>query len=345
VICPAITTVHLQLSRLGFCIALCLSSIHAHNITWAGGGAAKDGEGADPRDDIRSVTQAGWMGYSISVGGWWHRGGAVELECRANATQHNATQRNATQHNTTQRNATQHTTTHPTTPHHTTPQPTRWVREELHRWVFDNIRSKWPQVLRRPVRLMDLFSGYHASRCALRCACAWLQQCGCNGVVATVVHCERTERIPDPDPLHSTSPTPHPLHPLHPPPPIPTPLPPPKQNIRSLVDAVSSHLGIRPDALAAESAGLKTGGGPPGKESLPAAAGAASAASAQHAQHAQQQKHGVRLAPRSVFDWGEADLHRLVAHFLSVRFPILLALNKVRLLSVLILFCLCSVLF
>jgi hypothetical protein len=29
--------------------------------------------------------------------------------------------------------------------------------------------------------------------------------------------------------------------------------------------------------------------------------------------------------------WGEWELHRLVAHFLAARFPILLALNKVRL--------------
>ncbi|GAX85197.1 hypothetical protein CEUSTIGMA_g12616.t1 [Chlamydomonas eustigma] len=39
-----------------------------------------------------------------------------------------------------------------------------WVREELHRWVFDNIRTKWPNVIRRPSHLPDLFSGYRASR-------------------------------------------------------------------------------------------------------------------------------------------------------------------------------------
>ena len=32
---------------------------------------------------------------------------------------------------------------------------------------------------------------------------------------------------------------------------------------------------------------------------------------------------------RLLSSWGEADLHRLVATFLAIRFPILLALNKV----------------
>jgi hypothetical protein len=30
--------------------------------------------------------------------------------------------------------------------------PLSWVRKELHCWVFDNVRAKWPQVLRRPNR-------------------------------------------------------------------------------------------------------------------------------------------------------------------------------------------------
>jgi len=36
------------------------------------------------------------------------------------------------------------------------------VRRELHCWVFDNVRAKWPTVVRRPSRLPGLFSGYHA---------------------------------------------------------------------------------------------------------------------------------------------------------------------------------------
>jgi hypothetical protein len=37
-----------------------------------------------------------------------------------------------------------------------------WVRRELHCWVYDNVRAKWPTVVRRPSRLPGLFSGYHA---------------------------------------------------------------------------------------------------------------------------------------------------------------------------------------
>ena len=36
------------------------------------------------------------------------------------------------------------------------------------------------------------------------------------------------------------------------------------------------------------------------------------------------------LTREAVLAWSELDLHRLVAHFLRLRFPILLALNKVR---------------
>ncbi|MEW5306220.1 MAG: hypothetical protein WDW36_008702 [Sanguina aurantia] len=39
-----------------------------------------------------------------------------------------------------------------------------WVREEIHRWVFNNIRSKWASVLHKPARLAGLFSGYHTAR-------------------------------------------------------------------------------------------------------------------------------------------------------------------------------------
>ncbi len=32
------------------------------------------------------------------------------------------------------------------------------------RWIFANVRSKWPVVLRKPSHLPELFSGYKASR-------------------------------------------------------------------------------------------------------------------------------------------------------------------------------------
>jgi hypothetical protein len=52
-----------------------------------------------------------------------------------------------------------------TQPHahtHTHAHTHSWVRRELHCWVFSNVRAKWPAVLRRPLRLPQLFSGYHA---------------------------------------------------------------------------------------------------------------------------------------------------------------------------------------
>ncbi|GFR42960.1 hypothetical protein Agub_g3958, partial [Astrephomene gubernaculifera] len=91
-----------------------------------------------------------------------------------------------------------------------------WVREELHRWVYDNVRSKWTFVLRKPSRLPELFSGYHASR--------------------------------------------------------------------ALVAEVLARVGVSVGSLVVEGASLA--------------------------------------------HWTEAHLHRLVAHFLQARFPILLALNK-----------------
>ena len=50
-----------------------------------------------------------------------------------------------------------------------------WVRDELHRWIFSNVRAKWRGVRRRPERLRELFSGYH---CAPTVADAALRKCG-----------------------------------------------------------------------------------------------------------------------------------------------------------------------
>ena len=91
----------------------------------------------------------------------------------------------------------------------------QWVREELHHWIFNNVRRKWHAVRRKPEKLHDMFTGYHCVR-------------------ATVD--EALSRMNVPDPRNVTR------------------------------DAVMA--------------------------------------------------------------WTESNLHRLVAHFLRVRFPILLALNK-----------------
>mmetsp|Transcript_47049 Transcript_47049/g.118516 ORF Transcript_47049/g.118516 Transcript_47049/m.118516 type:complete len:810 (-) Transcript_47049:68-2497(-) len=45
----------------------------------------------------------------------------------------------------------------------------RWVRQEIHQWVFCNVRRRWATCVRRPDRLPQLFSGYHASRPTVEC--------------------------------------------------------------------------------------------------------------------------------------------------------------------------------
>eukprot|EP00494_Astrolonche_serrata_P029798 UN30065 len=39
-----------------------------------------------------------------------------------------------------------------------------WVGEEIHRWIFDNVSSKWFSVLRKPEHLNELFTGYRATK-------------------------------------------------------------------------------------------------------------------------------------------------------------------------------------
>ncbi|KAG5176196.1 hypothetical protein JKP88DRAFT_265489 [Tribonema minus] len=40
----------------------------------------------------------------------------------------------------------------------------RWVREEIHLWIYGNVRRKWTTILKRPQRLAAMFSGYGAPR-------------------------------------------------------------------------------------------------------------------------------------------------------------------------------------
>ena len=39
-----------------------------------------------------------------------------------------------------------------------------WLRNELHRWIYGNVKAKWDGVRRRPDRLPSMFSGYHADK-------------------------------------------------------------------------------------------------------------------------------------------------------------------------------------
>lgn len=38
-----------------------------------------------------------------------------------------------------------------------------WVRAEVHGWIYDNLRAKWPIIQRIPVKLRTMFSGYRSS--------------------------------------------------------------------------------------------------------------------------------------------------------------------------------------
>jgi ribosome-binding ATPase len=41
----------------------------------------------------------------------------------------------------------------------------RWVRHEIHRWIYNNIKAKWPSVVRLGAdRLVELLSGYQMPR-------------------------------------------------------------------------------------------------------------------------------------------------------------------------------------
>lgn len=43
-----------------------------------------------------------------------------------------------------------------------------WIEEELHRWIYDNIMSKWVSIRKKPTKLYDMFSGYHASQALIQ---------------------------------------------------------------------------------------------------------------------------------------------------------------------------------
>ena len=38
-----------------------------------------------------------------------------------------------------------------------------WVREEIHSWIFDNLCAKWDRIRRKPLKLLTMFTGYHAT--------------------------------------------------------------------------------------------------------------------------------------------------------------------------------------
>ncbi|XP_035673203.1 uncharacterized GTP-binding protein C428.15-like [Branchiostoma floridae] len=46
----------------------------------------------------------------------------------------------------------------------------RWLNIEIHRWIYDNIMNKWESIVKRPLKLLDMFTGYHASRSTIQSA-------------------------------------------------------------------------------------------------------------------------------------------------------------------------------
>eukprot|EP00124_Ichthyophonus_hoferi_P003564 Ihof_evm1s315 gene=Ihof_evmTU1s315 len=38
-----------------------------------------------------------------------------------------------------------------------------WVREEIHRWIYNNVKAKWYCIQRRPEKLLEMFTGYRAT--------------------------------------------------------------------------------------------------------------------------------------------------------------------------------------
>jgi len=39
----------------------------------------------------------------------------------------------------------------------------QWVRSEIHRWIFANVKAKWATIRRRPTKLHLMFTGYHCT--------------------------------------------------------------------------------------------------------------------------------------------------------------------------------------
>ncbi|XP_048762681.1 uncharacterized protein LOC125671198 [Ostrea edulis] len=45
-----------------------------------------------------------------------------------------------------------------------------WLKEELHQWIYQNVWSKWDNIIKRPQKLIDMFTGYHANKATIYAA-------------------------------------------------------------------------------------------------------------------------------------------------------------------------------
>ncbi|XP_061168004.1 uncharacterized protein LOC133176957 isoform X2 [Saccostrea echinata] len=45
-----------------------------------------------------------------------------------------------------------------------------WLKAELHQWIYQNVWSKWDNIVKRPQKLIDMFTGYHANKATIYAA-------------------------------------------------------------------------------------------------------------------------------------------------------------------------------
>lgn len=43
----------------------------------------------------------------------------------------------------------------------------QWLQQELHQWIYQNVHSRWDSIVKRPAKLVDMFTGYHANRAVI----------------------------------------------------------------------------------------------------------------------------------------------------------------------------------
>ncbi|XP_071129195.1 uncharacterized protein [Mytilus edulis] len=58
------------------------------------------------------------------------------------------------------------------TEHYDPVKDVSWLYQELHQWIFQNVWSKWDNIVRKPNKLIDMFTGYHANRATIHTALA-----------------------------------------------------------------------------------------------------------------------------------------------------------------------------
>ena len=145
-----------------------------------------------------------------------------------------------------------------------------WVREELHLWIFSNVRRKWRAVRRDPSALRELFTGYH---CVAAVADEAMRRAG----FFEPKRAQNQKKSPADEPIGRERESPN----LH------------SESSLRRKRTDTTHRVPRESETRVHNSG------------------------------------GARIVSReTILGLAERDLHRLVAHFLRVRFPTVLVLNK-----------------